>query len=173
MAFGPVGETILLVGQTRDELAGSEWAHTVHGHLGGLPPMVDLSRERQLADILVAGSRDGMITAAHDVSDGGLAQTIVEMALRSGTGARIFLPDDLDPFVALFAESAGRAVVVVPRSEELRFTDMCVARYVPVARIGVVDGVGKDAVLDVQGLFSVDLADLNAAAEATLPALFG
>jgi len=62
---------------------------------------------------------------------------------------------------------------VVPRSEELRFTDMCVARYVPVARIGVVDGVGKDAVLDVQGLFSVDLADLNAAAEATLPALFG
>ena len=173
MAFGPVGETILLVGQTRDELAGSEWAHTVHGHLGGLPPLVDLSRERQLADILIAGSRDGMITAAHDVSDGGLAQTIVEMALRSGTGARIFLPDDLDPFVALFAESAGRAVVVVPRSEELRFTDMCVARYVPVARIGVVDGVGKDAVLDVQGLFSVDLADLNAAAEATLPALFG
>ena len=173
MAFGPVGETILLVGQTRDELAGSEWAHTVHGHLGGLPPLVDLARERQLADILVAGSRDGMITAAHDVSDGGLAQTIVEMALRSGTGARIFLPDDLDPFVALFAESAGRAVVVVPRSEELRFTDMCVARYVPVARIGVVDGVGKDAVLDVQGLFSVALADLDAASEATLPALFG
>jgi len=173
MAFGPVGETILLVGQTRDELAGSEWAHTVHGHLGGLPPLVDLSRERQLADILIAGSRDGMVTAAHDVSDGGLAQTIVEMALRSATGARIFLPDDLDPFVALFAESAGRAVVVVPRSEELRFTDMCVARYVPVARIGVVDGVGKDAVLDVQGLFSVALADLDAASQATLPALFG
>ncbi len=172
MGFGSEGEMILLVGATRDELAGSEWAHTVHGHLGGLPPEVDLGRERQLAEILVGGSRDGMLTAAHDVSDGGLAQTLVEMALRSGRGARVFLPEDLDPFVALFAESAGRAVVVVPRSEELRFTDMCVARYVPVARIGVVDGAGKGAVLDVQGLFSVALGDLEAAAEATLPALF-
>jgi phosphoribosylformylglycinamidine synthase len=173
LGFGPEGEVILLVGETRDELAGSEWAHSVHGHLGGLPPRVDLARERQLADIVVAGSRDGMLTAAHDVSDGGLAQTLVEMALRSGRGARVFLPDDLDPFVALFAESAGRAVVVVPRSEELRFTDMCVARHVPVARIGVVDGVGKAAVLDVQGLFSIPVADLESAAEATVPALFG
>jgi len=60
-------------------------------------------------------------------------------------------------------------VVVVPRSEELRFSDMCVARHVPVVRVGVVDGTA----LDVQGLFSVEVAELRHAAEATFPALFG
>jgi phosphoribosylformylglycinamidine synthase len=173
MALGPEGESILLVGETRDELGGSEWAHVVHGHLGGLPPAVDLKRERQLAEILVAGSRDGMLTAAHDVSEGGLAVALVEMALRGGRGARVVLPDDVEPFVALFSESAGRAVVVVPRSEELRFSDMCVARHVPVARIGVVDGAGDLAELAVQGQFSVPLAQLRTASESTLPELFG
>ena len=132
IAWGPDGELIYLLGDTRDELAGSEWAHHVHGHLGGLPPRVDLARERLLAEVLVAGSRDGMLTAAHDVSDGGVAQVLVEMALRSGVGARCWVPDGLDPFVHLFSESAGRAIVVVPRSEELRFTEMCAARAVAV-----------------------------------------
>ncbi len=169
MGFAAEGEVVLLVGETRDELGGSAWAHEVHGHLGGLPPAVDLGRERQLAEILVAGSRDGMVSAAHDVSEGGLAQTLAEMAVRGGRGARVFLPDGLDPFVALFSESAGRAVVVVARSEELRFTDMCVARHVPVTRVGVVDG---DA-LAFQGLFEVPVAELAATSEATFPALFG
>jgi phosphoribosylformylglycinamidine synthase len=163
---------VLLVGATRDELGGSEWAHVVHGHLGGRPPAVDLEAERQLAQILVAGSRDGMLSAAHDLSDGGLAQALVEACLRRGRGVRVWLADELDPFVALFSESTARALAVVPRSEELRFTDMCIARHVPVTRVGVVDGAGEDAVLDVQGLFSVTVAELRAAHEATLPARF-
>ena len=125
MTWGPDGELIYLLGDTHDEFGGSEWAHHRHGHLGGLPPRVDLDRERLLAEVLVAGSRDGMLTGAHDVSDGGVAQTIVEMALRSGVGARFWLPDGLDAFVFLFSESAGRAVVVVPRSEEVRFSERC------------------------------------------------
>ena len=179
IAWGPDGELVYLLGDTRDELAGSEWAHHVHGHLGGLPPLVDLAREKLLAEVLVAGSRDGMLTAAHDVSDGGVAQTLVEMALRSGVGARCWVPDGLDPFVFLFAESAGRAVVVVPRTEELRFTEMCAARALPAHRIGVVDsGLGPDAghpegtqVMQLSGQFTVTLDELRAASEATLPAV--
>ncbi len=140
MSWGPDGELIYLLGDTRDEFSGSEWAH-IRGHLGGLPPLLDLQREKVLGEILVAASRDGMITAAHDVSDGGFAIAVVEMALRSRVGARLWLPDDVDPFVQLFAESAGRAVVVIPRSEELRFTEMCAARGVPASRVGVVDSV--------------------------------
>jgi len=145
----------------------------VHGHLGGLPPRVDLAAERELADILVNASRDGLIDAAHDLSDGGLAQALVESCLRNGVGARVWLPDDLDPFVALFSESTGRAIVAVPRSEEVRFTDMCSARGFPHARIGVTDGSGPDALLDVQDLFSVPLTDVRAAWSATLPAALG
>jgi len=179
MTWGPDGELIYLLGDTRDEFGGSEWAH-LQGHLGGMPPQVDLQRERVLGEILVAGSRDGMLTAAHDVSDGGFAQTIVEMALRSGVGARLWLPDDVDPFVQLFAESAGRAVVVVPRSEEMRFTEMCAARGVPAHRVGVVDSdLGVDAgysdetqVLQFGDYFTVTLDRLREAHSGTLPALF-
>ena len=177
------GELIYLLGTTRDELDGSEWAH-LQGHLGGLPPAVDLDAERVLGEILVAGSRDGMLTAAHDLSDGGVAAGIVEMALRSGTGARLWIPDNIDPFLFLLSESTARALVVVPRSEELRFTEMCGARGFPAERIGVVDsGLGADRGREQEQLLVIGnvngaeielgLSELREAYEATLPAIFG
>jgi phosphoribosylformylglycinamidine synthase len=169
MAWDADGDAIWLLGETADEFGGSEWAH-LHGHLGGLPPKVDLDRERQIAEIAIAASRDGLLTASHDVSVGGLAISLAEMALRSGKGARVFLPDGLDPFVGLFSESAGRIVFVVPRSEEVRFTDMCTARGVPAARIGVVDSqIGG---LEVQGHFTVPIDELRTISEGVFPALF-
>jgi phosphoribosylformylglycinamidine synthase II len=169
MGFCEVGETLLLLGETREELGASEWAWAEHRHLGGVPPVVDLAREKVLGEVLVAGSRDGMVSSAHDLSDGGLAQALVESALANGIGARVVLPAGLEAFVQLFSESAGRALVAVPRSEELRFTEMCAARGLPCIRIGVTDGDS----LDVQDLFDVPLAELSEAYERTLPALFG
>lgn len=178
MAWVGDGELIYVLGDTSDEFAGSEWAH-LHGHLGGLPPAVNLAQEKLLSEILVAASRDGMITAAHDVSDGGIAIAITEMALRANVGARFWIPDNIDPFVFLFSETTARAIVVIPRSEELRFTEMCAARGLPAHRFGVVDsGLGVDAghpgeqVLQVGDLFTVTLSDLKARHEATIPALF-
>ena len=170
--FRTPGQMIYLLGTTHDEFGGSEWAHVVHRHLGGLPPAVDLDAERELAEILVNVSRDGLVDAAHDLSDGGLAQALVESCLRYGLGARVWIPDEIDPFVFLFAESAARAIVAVPRSEEVRFTDMCTARRFPHQRIGVVDDGAGEPSLDVQEQFSVPLAELRGAYEGTLPALF-
>lgn len=167
VAFAEEGQLLYLLGDTEDELGGSAWSQAVHEHLGGLPPKVDLERERLLGDILIAASRDGMIDAAHDLSDGGLGQALVESCLKGGHGARIIVPEGQDPFVFLFSESAGRAVVAVPRSEELRFNDMCTARGLPATRIGVVDG---DA-LDVQGQFTVTLAELKDAHTGVIEAL--
>ena len=168
--WGPVGDFIYVLGDTRDEFGGSEWAHHVHGHLGGLPPAVDLERERLLGEILVAGSRDGVFTAAHDVSDGGIAQVLVEMALASNAGGRCSVPDGIDPFTYLFSESAGRAVAVVPAEHQTRFVAMCFDRGLPAAHIGVVNG-GEE--LEFAGLFSVSLTELREAHEGTLPRLFG
>jgi len=174
------GETLLLLGATRDEFDGSAWADVVHGHLGGRPPAVDLEAERVLGEILVAGSRDGMISAAHDVSEGGLVQTLVEMCLSGESGARIVLPTDdvaADAFRLLFSESTARVVVAVPRTEELRFTEMCSVRQQPWAKIGVVDrgdtGAPEEQLLDIQGVASLTLAELREAFEGTLPGLFG
>jgi len=170
MAWGDEGDVIVLLGDTRDELGGSEWAR-LQGHLGGRPPRVDLEQERQLAQVLVAGSRDGVLTAAHDVSMGGLAQTLVEMALASGRGARIDLSGTASAFVALFSESSGRVVATVRPSDEARFARACAGHGVSLTRLGVV-GSGVDASLGFTGQFDVPLADLRQAHEATFPSLF-
>ncbi|WP_458116268.1 phosphoribosylformylglycinamidine synthase subunit PurL [Arthrobacter sp. D2-10] len=169
------GQAIYLLGTTRNELDGSEWAN-LRGHLGGQPPALDLDAEKTLAAILVNSSRDGMIDAAHDLSEGGLAAALSEAALRFGVGARIGIDelcerDGIDPFTALFSESQARAIVSVPRSEEVRFNDMCTARNFPRIRIGVVDA--ENDALDVQGHFTLPLGELKEAHEATLPKHFG
>ena len=178
MAWKEDGDLIYLLGETSDDFAGSEWAHEIHSHLGGLPPKIDLQKEMQLSQILVAASRDGLINAAHDVSEGGAMQTLVEMAIRSGIGARLWVPDNLDPFVFAYAESATRAVVVVPRSEETRFTEMCNARRFANTRIGVVDSMLADEqVLSIDNVWNetlvLPISELSKKHFETLPALFG
>ncbi|WP_240691846.1 phosphoribosylformylglycinamidine synthase subunit PurL [Arthrobacter sp. CAU 1506] len=168
------GQAIYLMGTTHDELDGSEWAN-LRGHLGGKPPAVDLAVEKLLGELLINASRDGMIDAAHDISEGGLAAALSEMALRFGVGARIGLGevcerDGVDLFTLLFSESQARAVVSVARSEEVRFKDMCGARGFPFMRIGVVDT--ENGALDFQSEFSVPLAELKEAHEGTLPKYF-
>ena len=169
------GQAIYLMGVTRDELDGSEFAN-LRGHLGGQPPKVDLQAEKLLGDLLINASRDGMIDAAHDLSEGGLAAALSEMALRFGVGARIGLDevaerDGVDLFTLLFSESQARAVVSVARSEEVRFKDMCSARGFAHSRIGVVDT--EIGALDFQGHFVLPLAELKEAHEGTLPKHFG
>ncbi len=167
IGFGADGETVVLLGETRDELGGSEWAHHVHRHLGGRPPRVDLAAERALGRLMADAAGDGLVAAAHDVSDGGLVQTLAEMALRRGVGVTVTLEGD--PFVALFSESVARAVVSVApdRSEEL--LSRAASYGVPAAVIGRTGG----AELSVDGSFAVGLDELRAAHDATLPALFG
>jgi phosphoribosylformylglycinamidine synthase len=165
------GETLYLLGDTHDEFDGSIWAQVTADHLGGLPPKVDLAREKLLAEVLVSASRDGLVSAAHDLSEGGLIQAVIESALAGECGCRMVLPEGVDPFVYLFSESAGRVLVAVPRTEESRFAAMCEARGLPAARVGVSDTDSSS--VEVQGLFTVSLEELRSTSEGVLPSLFG
>jgi len=168
MGFARPGERVYLLGETRDELSGSEWAHVVHGHLGGTPPRVDLAAERALATLLRLLAEARIVTSAGGLSAGGLAHALVESCLRHEVGVRVRLPDStLDPTAVLFAESAARAIVTVRPDAEPRFTDLCAAHGVSCARLGETDGGGE---LDVAGLFSLPLAELRGVWAATLPA---
>jgi phosphoribosylformylglycinamidine synthase II len=167
IAFAADGEVIFLLGTTRDEFGGSEWAHVVHGHLGGHPPLVDFAAERALAALLVEAARDGVMAAAHDVSDGGLAQAVVESCLRGGRGARISLPGD--PFVALYSESAARAVVAVRADKVPALITIAAAHGVPLVELGTTGG----ETLEFVDLFATPISVLRAASESTFPALFG
>jgi phosphoribosylformylglycinamidine synthase len=173
------GDNVYLLGTTALELDGSAWAGVVHGHLGGRPPAVDLEREKALAGLLAAGAHEGLFNAAHDLSDGGLAAALAEASLRFGVGVRVFLDDllardGIDLATALFSESAGRAIVAVPREEDVKFTRLCEGRGYPVLRIGVTDAGGASgAELEVQGAFAIPLEELRGAFRAPLSAAFG
>lgn len=164
-AFQAADETIVLLGTTHEELSGSEWAHVVHGHLGGRPPAVNLANEHNLAHVL----RDlvGVATSAHDLSDGGLAQALAEAAMVSGVGARVSLEGDA--FVGLFSESAARAVVTVPADKVEELMTVAARHGVPATELGTTGG----DVLAVDGQFEVALDELRTAWTSTLPAALG
>jgi len=166
------GSSVWLLGATRDELDGSEWAHVVHGHLGGRPPVVDLEHEMRLGRLLVEAAGTGVLDAAHDLSDGGLAQVLAESVLRYGTGVRVSVAGVHDEaFVALFSESAGRVLVSVSPGSEDDFVALAEAADLEATRLGVVD----DRVdgLELDDLFTIDLATLRHTHEDTLPAVLG
>jgi phosphoribosylformylglycinamidine synthase len=168
------GQLLYLLGRTRAELDGSQFA-ALAGHLGGFPPAVDVEAERVLAEVMVAASRDGLIDAAREVGEGGLAVAAALGCLRYGVGARIAVDDvcahdGLTAAEALLSESQARVLCSVPRSEEQRWVDMLAARGVPATRIGVTDDSGA---LEVQGHFALALDEARAAWDAPLPAHFG
>ena len=162
-----LGAGIYLLGETREEFGGSAWAHLRHAHLGGLPPQLDLEAERALADVLISTGNAGQLLAAHDISDGGLAQALVESCLRYETGATVRLPAGVDPFTVLFSESASRAIVAVDEQHQQGFLEACADRGVPVTRIGEVGGEA----LTIEGRFGLDLTELRTAWSSSLPAL--
>src|SRR5581483_1316543 len=98
------------------------------------PPKVRLRAERALARTVESCATERLLTSAHDVSDGGLAQTLVEACLTGGVGARVDL--DSDPFVALFSESAARAVVTCRDTDLDRVLELATEAGVAVGRIG-------------------------------------
>ncbi|WP_307798632.1 phosphoribosylformylglycinamidine synthase subunit PurL [Actinoplanes flavus] len=165
------GDLLFLLGQTRTELSGSEWAWVTHRHLGGRPPKVDLAAEQALAKVMAQASRSGLVSAAHDLSDGGLAQVLVESTLRRGIGAKVTFPEDGNsPFVHLFSESAGRVLVAVPRGHDKAFLALVAEHGVPVNPLGV---TSEEPVLQVEGQFSIPLDELREVWSSTLRNLFG
>jgi len=168
--FTHPGDAVLLLGETREELSGSIWEAVAHdGHLGGTPPQVVLGAEKALADVLGEAARRGLLSSAHDVSEGGLGVALAESAFRNGLGFAVTLPGD-DPTVALFSESAARAVVSLSGAYLAEFEALCAQHGVPVARIGEVTGGGE---LEFVGAFTVDLDEARRAWEAPLPAALG
>jgi phosphoribosylformylglycinamidine synthase len=160
---------IYLLGGTQDELAGSAWADVIHDHLGGQPPAVDLEQEKVLAEVLIRASRRGLIASAHDLADGGLAQSLVESTLRHGLGARITLPPKADPFVWLFSESAGRVLVSVKEGADRDLASLCQMNGVTLTKLGEVTPE-EDATLEVVGQFTLPLTRLRETWQGTIPA---
>jgi len=165
VAFKAAGEAIVLVGATTGWLGCSLYCREVLGHHDGAPPPVDLEAERRAGDLVRGWIAAGLVTACHDLSDGGLAVALAEMALAGGLGATVDAPDDAPPLHAwLFGEDQGRYLVTAPDPAPL--LPAAEAAGVPAESLGTTGG--GELTLPRGGLISV--ARLRQAHEGWLPA---
>jgi phosphoribosylformylglycinamidine synthase len=161
----PKDHAVILLGETRAELGGSEWAWVAHEHLGGTPPALDLDAERRLLFLLAELAENDLIASAHDCSDGGLGVTLAECAIASGVGATVEAGRDLDPHVWLFSESAARVVVTAPTRGVI--LEAASKAGVPAAVLGRTGGTR----LQLGELLDLEVSGMAAAFEGALPSL--
>ena len=134
--FKEKGHLIFLLGQAVEDIASSEYLVMEHGIERSPAPYFDLDEEQRLHTQLLMLIREGLITAAHDVSDGGLWTALVEMGLPRGLGFDIITDSEVRPDAFLFGEAQGRAVVTVADEEQDDFLDRMRASRVPCVLLG-------------------------------------
>jgi phosphoribosylformylglycinamidine synthase len=145
-AFRAEGDVVVLLGDTRNELGGSEFLQVVHDQIRGLPPQLDLEREAALQRLLVQGVASGVIRSAHDCVEGGVAVTLAECCFDTPHGVSVNLAAVADASAAyretaaLFSESASRVVVSVAPAHAAVLAGMAEKAGVPVREIGRVGG---------------------------------
>jgi phosphoribosylformylglycinamidine synthase len=181
IGFKTEGDTIAVVGlhpnyddQSGGHLGQSLWLREIGGLAKGPPPQVDLDAERRHGDFIRDLIADGLVSAVHDVSDGGLAVAIAEMALAGRVGATWQIDDLMvDYAVVAFAEDQGRYVISTSEFEQVK--KLANAWNVPVHPIGETGGNAVTCYCEGSGgaARSVPLADLRAAHEGFFPKLMG
>jgi phosphoribosylformylglycinamidine synthase len=164
MSFDKAGLDLYLLGETKADIAGSEWAY-IHGQRGGSAPIADLQREMRLIEVLVAGRTEKIFTAAHDLSQGGLSATLTEMVLRHNVGAKVTLEN---VGVALISETPSRVVVAVDPSRAYALSTLADKHSIAITKIG---STGGDA-LEINDA-KISLSELRKAHTETFPELFG
>jgi phosphoribosylformylglycinamidine synthase len=164
-AFRSEGDTIVLLGESRNELGGSEYLKVIHELVRGVPPLLDLVREAALQRLLVKGVSEGLIRSAHDCAEGGLAVTLAECCFDTGLGADVNIPEvdaaaaGFGDVAALFGESASRVVVSVAASRTTEFQSLASTAGVPATVIGRVGGDRIRVAVTRRGVLDEPLAE--------------
>jgi phosphoribosylformylglycinamidine synthase len=162
MSFNKAGLDLYLVGETHEDLAGSEWAF-LHNQRIGQAPTADLQRELRLIELLLEGN--SFFAAAHDLSQGGLSAGLTEMVLRYKVGATILLEN---VGIALISETPGRVIVAIDPAHSSALAGLAMKNSIAITKIGTTGGNSltiNDAV--------ISLKELSNAHTSTFPRLFG
>jgi phosphoribosylformylglycinamidine synthase subunit PurL len=164
LAFKAEGEAILLIGETRGWFGQSLYLREVCGREEGAPPPVDLAAERRHGDFVRGLIGGGLVTAVHDVSDGGLLIALAEMAIASGIGAVLEAPLGVPAYGFWFGEDQARYVVTAKDPDPIM---RCAnTAGVKLTRLGATGG----AFLTIEGAKPMPIAALQQRSESWLPA---
>jgi phosphoribosylformylglycinamidine synthase subunit PurL len=161
MPFRREGDVLALLGETRDELGGSEYLRVIRGRDEGPCPEADLAVEKRLIDLLATLAEEGRLASAHDVSDGGLAVALAECAMTSGLGVEVALPSGVRPSAALFGETTARALVSFGPEEERAIRESAARHGAPFRILGRVGGDGLRISIEDRILIDENVASLN------------
>jgi phosphoribosylformylglycinamidine synthase len=140
--FKREGQAIVLLGENKDEIGGSEYLKLFFNEEKGTPPAIDLNKEKAVQELCLKAIEAGLIQSAHDISEGGLAVCLAECCFfsRVNMGCRIDLKDDMRPDVLLFGEAQSRIVVSVQVSKMKKLLELAKKRKVPATMIGRIGG---------------------------------
>ena len=156
-AFIREGDLVALLGETKDELGGSEYLKVIHGKVAGSPPSIDWDAEKGLIRCLTRAAEANLLSSAHDLSEGGLAVALSESVIQGGTGAGVKLAGDLPLHVLLFSESQSRALVSLEPGKLEALKEIAARLGVPLEVIGRTGGDN----LEVEGAFSIPLEKMT------------
>lgn len=166
--FKDQGDVIYYLGAKRNGLGGSEYLNTIHGLTTGDAPDIDLDFEVHLQSVVLKAIRQKKINAAHDVSDGGLAVAIAEMAIYSGIGAVLTVKElNGSYYDVLYSEAQSGVVVTVPRSQAANFERYCKKEELPCNELGVVGG-NK---LEIDEFIQLSVDEIAEIYESVLPSM--
>ncbi len=126
--FKNSGDLIYLVGETKEEFGGSELQKHIYGKIFGKAPELDVNKEKQRQDQVLAAIRAGVVQSAHDLSEGGLAAALSESLFLGGLGAEIFIAGN--PVTALFSESQSRFLLSVKKEHQAKFESLVEAKLI-------------------------------------------
>ncbi|PZQ79329.1 MAG: phosphoribosylformylglycinamidine synthase subunit PurL [Ancylobacter novellus] len=140
LAFKASGELILVVGETSGWLGQSAFLSEILDREDGAPPPVDLELERKNGDFIRSLIQAGLVTAVHDISDGGLLVAVTEMAMASSIGANLVAPEDVNPYAYWFGEDQARYVITVASGDKAQVIREAELAGVSLAKVGVTGG---------------------------------
>jgi len=166
VAFKGAGQTVVLIGETKDELGASLYQRQIVGEDAGLPPVVDLAVERRNGDFVRALIENGQVTTCHDLSDGGLIAALADMAMAGGVGVDVTVDDTLPLHAHLFSESQARYLVATDADTAEQIRKEAKDAGIPVIVLGE---TGGDSIVVNGGAVKLDLKALKAAHEGWLP----
>lgn len=155
MDFKKERDVIIILGENKGEIGGSEYLKVCFGMVKGQPPRIDLEKEKRLQELVLKLIDKGLINSSHDISEGGFAAALVESAIAGKKGAKISLQTSLREDIELFSESQSRALITVSPEKVDEVLKIAYEYQVPAQKVGVVEG--KDIVIDVNGKRIIDL----------------
>jgi phosphoribosylformylglycinamidine synthase len=141
MAFKDEGDLIVLLGELRDQLGGSEYLYVCHGIQSGAVPPVDIKNEKSLVEMLLSLNADGLCKSCHDISDGGLAVCLAESAIKGGRGFTVdFDFENKRTDGVLFSEAPERAVISINADKLKKVQELANSKGLQTQVLGQVGG---------------------------------